>query len=91
MDGICRTADLYTVFRVALMHVLSLSVSRLLKEYLIKMLSDDKETANSMDKLNTDHEPFHQIKRIVFSKLNKFSSSWLNGLQGLVFKCILHI
>lgn len=44
----------YAVFRVESMNVLSLVASRLLKNCLINMLSDEKEAANILCEINSD-------------------------------------
>lgn len=63
------------------MHVLSLDVSRRLKEGHIHMLCDDRKTTNAMRKSNGDPKPLNQIKINVLSGLDK--------ILGLVAKQFL--
>lgn len=63
--GVYSSVDIYTVM-VEPMNVLSLSISRLQKECLKHMLSNDKETTNAMSKPNRDPKLFSRIRESFF-------------------------
>lgn len=63
-----HSVDIYAVFKVESLHMLSLGGSRLLKECLINMLSDDKKTTIARRKSNGEPKLFNQNKRIVLSE-----------------------
>lgn len=68
--GFHPTVHIYAVFRVDPMHVLSLGVSKLLKEFLINMSSNDKRTTISMRKSIGNCKGFDQTTTIVPSEQN---------------------
>lgn len=72
MVGIHLLADIYAIFRFEPMYALSVGVSRLLKERLINLLSDDEATTAATRKTNSNPEAFKQIKGTAFKELKKF-------------------
>lgn len=51
--------------------MLSLGISRLLKECVINMLSDDTEKTIATQKSNRDSKPFEQIRRLIDSEIDQ--------------------
>lgn len=80
--GAYLTVDIYSIFRYEPMHSLSLGVGRMLNEYIVYSLGDDRRLSSAMRRQNGNMRLFKSIKHTVLLTLNAFLERCFNRAPG---------
>ena len=88
--GIHESVDIYSIFDYDPMHVLSLGISRLLKECLWELLDDSNRKTSALRTSNGSKKTYKAAKRFVLQSMNHFLLETIESSPGFQMRVNLN-